>query len=71
MCAANKIEGLLESSPYIWLILPPKENKLQCEYAYLYTLLSENAISPFFSCQKKSSRNLNYTFKMKPFLTGR
>jgi hypothetical protein len=52
MCAVNKVEGVLESSPYIWLILRPKENTLQCEYAYLHTLLSENVVSPFFSCQK-------------------
>ena len=53
------MEKVLESSPYIWLMLPPKESTLQYEYAYLYTLRAENAMSPFFSCQKKSSMNLN------------
>ena len=52
MCAVNEI-GVLESSRYIWLMLPPKQNTLQYEYAYFHMLRGENAISPSFYLQQK------------------
>jgi hypothetical protein len=34
--AVNRIEGILESGPYVWLMLPPKENAVHYEYAYFH-----------------------------------
>jgi len=53
-CAVNKIEEILESSPYICLMLPLKENAVHYEYAYLHMLSGKK-----FSSQKKSSSILN------------
>jgi len=53
MRAGNEIEGLLESSPYIWLMLPPKENTLQYEYVFfIYATCRKCYISILFLPKK-------------------